>query len=242
MDISRTVDGMGEIGEQLYADLMRLRPDGLTANAWAVKAGVSRAIWADIRRHGNPSRKTLEKLLTAAESNLAEFEALRIGPAPADQLQPLSPQLGEAARPWRQAPLAPLPVVASQPAGEWDGTGSGLEAIRISSGQVIDRLARPPSLAADPDAYAVTIVGDSMWPRFRPGRRVAVSPAAPVGIGDDVLVVLTGDGDKSRKALLKELVRRSAASVELRQFNPDKTFVVEAGGIESIYKVAGEVI
>ena len=65
-------------GAQLFEDLMRFLPDGMTANAWAVKAGVSRTIWADLRRHGNPSRRTLEKLLSAAGSSLAEFEALRV--------------------------------------------------------------------------------------------------------------------------------------------------------------------
>ena len=66
----------------LYRDLMRLKPDELTPNGWAVKAGVSRTVWSDMRRHGNPSRRTLEKLLDAAGSSLAEFEALRIGRAP----------------------------------------------------------------------------------------------------------------------------------------------------------------
>jgi hypothetical protein len=32
----------------------------LTLNAWAVNAGVSRTVWANIRRHGNPSRRTLK--------------------------------------------------------------------------------------------------------------------------------------------------------------------------------------
>ena len=64
---------------QVYRDLMRFKPEGLSPNAWAVKAGVNRTVWADMRRHGNPSRKTLEKLLVAAGSSLAEFEALRIG-------------------------------------------------------------------------------------------------------------------------------------------------------------------
>ena len=63
----------------VYRDLMRLKPEGLSPNAWAVKAGVSRTVWSDMRRHGNPSRRTLEKLLAAAGSSLAEFEALRIG-------------------------------------------------------------------------------------------------------------------------------------------------------------------
>ena len=64
----------------IYRDLMRFKPDELTPNAWAVKAGVSRTVWTDMRRHGNPSRRTLEKLLAAASSSLAEFEALRLGP------------------------------------------------------------------------------------------------------------------------------------------------------------------
>ena len=66
----------------LLIDLMRFKPDMMSANAWAVSAGVSRTVWTDIRRHANPSRRTLEKLLAAAGSSLAEFEALRIGVPP----------------------------------------------------------------------------------------------------------------------------------------------------------------
>ena len=64
-------------GTRLFEELMRFRPDGMTANSWVVKAGVSRNFWNDLKRHGNPSRRTLEKLLAAADSSLAEFEALR---------------------------------------------------------------------------------------------------------------------------------------------------------------------
>ena len=39
-----------------------------------------------MRRHGNPSRRKLEKLLSAAGSPLAEFEALRIGATSAAQV------------------------------------------------------------------------------------------------------------------------------------------------------------
>ncbi len=234
---------MGTLGEQLYEDLMRLRPEGLSANAWAVKAGVSRTIWMDIRRHGNPSRKTLEKLLAAADSNLAEFEALRIGPPPGSGgPKPFSSQLGEAGSAWRHAPLSPLPVVESRPGGEWGGSGTQLEVIRLVPDQVVDRLARPSSLAGDSQAYALTVVGDSMWPRYRPGRRVAVSPASPIAIGDDVLLLFRREGEEDQEGLLKELVRRSATALELRQFNPDKTFVVPADAIEAVHKVVGEVI
>lgn len=222
----------------IYRDLMRFRPDGLSANAWALKAGVSRTVWADMKRHGNPSRRTLEKLLTAAGSSLAEFEALRIG-ADGSAHAAGSAVSDASARGWAPAPIDPLPLLSCELDGEWGREGSRIELIEIRSGELVDRLPRPPSLAADREAYAITIVGDSMWPRFRPGRRVAVSPRSPVAIGDDVVVRLKSEDD-GELALLKELVKCTGAQVELRQFNPDKVFTVDAADVQSIHKVAGE--
>ena len=106
--------------------------------------------------------------------------------------------------------------------------------------ECIGSLPRPAGLAADPQAFAITVAGDSMWPRFRPGRHVVVSPRSPVSIGDDVLVRLKGG--PPHNVLLKELVRRTGDRLELRQFNPDIRFSVEADQIEAIQKVAGEII
>ena len=221
----------------IYRDLMRFKPEQLTPNGWAVKAGVSRTVWADMRRHGNPSRRTLEKLLSVVGSSLAEFEALRLGsdpnPTPAAGLRDPS------GRTWTPASLPPLPLIASNLAGEWSGQ---LEMSGIRRDELLDRVPRPIALAGDPDAYAVTIVGDSMWPRFRPGRRIAVSPRSPVAIGDDVLVVLRSDTPEAPPVLIKELVRRTSDFLELRQFNPDVSAQVAADDIESIHKVVGELI
>ena len=62
-------------------------------------------------------------------------------------------------------------------------------------------------LGQPPGAIAST---RSMWPRFRPGRRVVVSPGSPVAIRDDVLVRLSGEGqpNSSFRTMVKELVRR----------------------------------
>jgi hypothetical protein len=227
---------------QVYRDLMRFKPEGLSPNAWAVKAGVNRTVWADMRRHGNPSRKTLEKLLVAAGSSLAEFEALRIGGSGANGAVLAGEGVGESRRrAWTPQSLPPLPLRECALAGEWGESGSGIEMMEVRSIE-LDRLPRPQSLAGDSDAYAITMVGDSMWPRFRPGRRVAVSPHAPGAIGDDVLVRLRGGVEPGQLVLIKELVRRSAAFLELRQFNPATTFRVDANEIEAIQKVAGEVI
>ena len=231
------------VESQIYRDLMRFKPHGLSANAWAVKAGVSRTVWADMRRHGNPSRRTLEKLLVAAGSSLAEFEALRLDPVPLAGIA-APDRVGDRRPTWGAAPLQPLPLVGSQLAGEWGKPGSQVELTEIHPGEVLHQLPRPESLAGDPDAYALTIVGDSMWPRFRPGVRVAVSPRAPVAIGDDVLVRLGTTAERSgiERVLIKQLVKRTASSFELRQFNPDVVLCVDNDDVEAILKVVGELI
>jgi hypothetical protein len=226
----------------LYRDLMRLKPHELTPNAWAVKAGVSRTVWTDMRRHGNPSRRTLEKLLVAAGSSLAEFEALRIGEAPRSADGPAGMVGDVGSNGWRGAALPPVPLLYSSLGGQWSGEDGSAELILVDFDEVRDQVARPASLASDRNAYAVTMVGDSMWPRFRPGRRLLVSPAAPISPGDDVLVRLAGEGGGVARVLINEFVGQSASGVELRQFNPNATFKVEASAIGAIHKVIGEAV
>ena len=226
----------------LYRDLMRLKPDALTPNAWAVKAGVSRTVWSDMRRHGNPSRRTLEKLLAAAGSSLAEFEALRIGAEPLPFL-PASGAGDVRSAGWRPAPLPPIPLLATALGGEWQDDGRQIGWMELDPDRVAGRVERPTSLAADSQAYAVTVIGESMWPRFRSGRNLLVSPAAPVAIGDDVLVRLASRFKQGKvMVMVKELVRRGPDFVELRQFNPAVTFKVDASGIAAIHRIAGEAI
>lgn len=227
---------MPETGARLFEELMRFRPEGLSANAWAVKAGVSRTIWADLRRHGNPSRRTLEKLLGAAGSSLAEFEALRVG-APAPSPAGNGDALAESGRSWRGPLLAAIPSLLTRHAGEWGEPGRGIELLLVDRAKVIGKVDRPAALAADPAAYAVTMAGESMWPRFRADRRLLVSPAASVAVGDDVLVLLD-----MNHVLIGELARRTRSRLTLRQFNPDATFAVESVDVVAIHKVVGESI
>jgi phage repressor protein C with HTH and peptisase S24 domain len=126
-------------------------------------------------------------------------------------------------------------------AGEWGDPADKIELTELRTGAIVDRVVRPASLANDAGAYAVTIVGDSMWPRFRPGRRVAVSPRSPAAVGDDVIVKLRAGG-ASVPVLIKELVRSGGSTIELRQFNPDVTFSVGAEEVVAIEKVLGELV
>jgi hypothetical protein len=227
---------MRDEGSQLLEELMRFKPDGMTANAWAVQAGVGRTIWADLRRHGNPSRRTLEKLLSVAGSSLAEFEALRVGAPP--RIAAPSAGLAERGQAWRQAPLPPLPLFQSMQRGFWGDPDRGIGLMTIDRDMMADRLPRPTSLAAEHDAYAVTIVSASMLPRFRPGRQVAVSPSSPLGLGDDVLVTLADD----QGALIGELQRQTAEAIGLRQFNPPVGFELLADEFVAVHTIMGELI
>ena len=227
---------MANGGADLFEELMRFKPEGLTPNGWAVQAGVGRTIWADLRRHGNPSRRTLSKLLEAAGSSLAEFEALRAGRAavpagPADAL-------AEASRAWRQAPLPPLPLLMTEQGGFCDAWGTTVDLLLIERGSVVDRLPRPPSLAGDRAAYAISVVGGSMWPRFRQGRHVAVSPSASFAAGDDVLLILAG----GNRAVIGELRSSGGGRTALRQFNPPVEFSMSADNVDAIHKIIGELI
>jgi hypothetical protein len=227
---------------QLYRDLMRLKPDGWTANAWAVRAGVSRTVWTDMRRHGNPSRRTLEKLLAAAGSSLAEFEALRIGEAPpltpGKPLSAVTDRFGS----WPAGSPAPLPLIASAKGGIWQSAGAPIELTEIRTGAILDRLPRPPSLAGDAGAYAFATVGDAMWPRFRSGRRTVISPKEAIVPGDDVLVTLARKADGTASIFVAELVARLDGTMDLRQFNPDRTFSIATDQVEAVHKVVGELI
>jgi hypothetical protein len=228
----------------IYRDLMRFKPEQLTPNAWAVRAGVSRAVWADMRRHGNPSRRTLEKLLTAIGSSLAEFEALRLGHEPAtwDSAGRLD---DPRAQQWTPAQLGSLPLIRTTLAGEWDEPGSGIDLMQIWPSDWVERLSRPASLAGDAQAYAITIVGEAMWPRFKPGRRIAIAPRSSVAIGDDVLICLKPlagirEIAGAEPALMANLVGRTNEQLKLMQFNPKATFQIESLAVESIQKIAGE--
>jgi hypothetical protein len=63
-----------------------------------------------------------------------------------------------------------------------------------------------------------------------------------VAIGDDVLVRLRSGDTGGDRVLLKELVKRTADELELRQFKPEGIFSVAAANVEAIDKVLGELI
>jgi phage repressor protein C with HTH and peptisase S24 domain len=134
------------------------------------------------------------------------------------------------------APHKPVPLIGSAFGGEWE---TGIEMTELRFSEVLDHIPRPPFLQMDADSYALEIVGDSIAPRFEPGERAFVSPLSPVRIGDDVIVQLKNDQPQAGAALalIKRLTKRTPAFVELRQFNPDRTFEVPVERVSAIHRV-----
>lgn len=220
----------------MVEDLRRFMPDGMTLNGWAVLAGVNRTIWNDIRRHGNPSRRTMEKLLGAVGSSLAEFEALRVG-AVTDTVAGASGVLAErGADGWRGA--APTGLARHEAARGPILSFASLDVSTVRLGGPIPGafVPRPATAATDATAYAIAMPDRAMWPRFREGQILVVSPSAEARPGDDVLVRLLAPPGC---ALIGELGVRDARTVTIHQFEPDGDVTIEAAAVLTVERVLG---
>lgn len=118
----------------------------------------------------------------------------------------------------------PVSIVSGKPPrmlpvlGEAAG---GVDGQYLFNGNVLDWVACPPSLVNVPNAYAVWIDGDSMYPRFKSGELVYVHPGKPARRGDDVLVqVKPSEEDMPPRGFVKELVGYQGDRLLLKQFNP----------------------
>lgn len=226
----------------LYRLLKSIQPPSLSEAAWARKAHVSSSFFQDVRKGTRPRADNLEKVVAAAGYSIAQFYALE-APVRTEVAGTGISGTNEVRRAFfGEDPVPAMPLLGTAVGAESADIEEDVELTELHLGEVLDYLARPLSLQSDKDAYALTIVGDSMSPRFEPGERVAVSPRAPVAIGDDVIVQLRareGEDERVKMVLIKRLVRRTASHVELRQFNPEKTFRIEARRVAALHKVAG---
>lgn len=61
----------------LYDVLMSIKPEGLSVNAWASRAQVSRSFFADLKRRGvQPRTDTIARVVAAAGYTMAQFHNL----------------------------------------------------------------------------------------------------------------------------------------------------------------------
>lgn len=106
--------------------------------------------------------------------------------------------------------------------------GEAIEQTTLNSAEAITYFRRPVLLDGRSDIYGLYVQGSSMSPRFRDGATLFVEQRKQPKIGDDAVVYLRCpdevDGERPSSVLIKSLVRKTSAFVELEQFSPPLTF------------------
>ena len=226
----------------LYDRLMAVRPPGLSQNAWRLKAGLSSAVFTDIRRRGAAKHDTIEKLLDAIGVTFAEFEAGVVQPEkeapPAAVRAPFLAFRGQD-RP-RDVPIRGTAECADIEV-EGNDARVTVETMALDADEVIDYARRPATLDNRRDVYAIYFRGHSMTPRYEPGELAYVDPVRPPRAGDYVIVQMRGvdglEGERIVVVMAKRLVRQSSSFYELEQFNPATTFRVARRDVAHLHRI-----
>jgi len=174
---------------------------GLSPSGLARKAGLDPTSFNVSKRRADdgrvrwPSTESLAKILAATGARLEDFTSLVMGARALSDSRPKGRS---------RIPLIGMAQAGAE--GFFDDGG-------YPAGAGWDEVELPAT--TDANAYALTIAGDSMEPVFREGDAIVVSPAAPVRVGDRV-VVRAANG----AVMAKLLVRRTASRIELASLNP----------------------
>ena len=121
-----------------------------------------------------------------------------------------------------------------------NGHPVAIEQTEINMAAPIDYIARPTALAGRSEWYVIIVAGHSMEPRFDHGRRLLANGKRPPRVSDDVVVQLRRPIDQSEEAsavLLKQLVKRKAQTIVLRQFNPAIEFEVPNEAVLAVHPI-----
>jgi phage repressor protein C with HTH and peptisase S24 domain len=118
------------------------------------------------------------------------------------------------------------------------GASCGDDGLFELNGQILGFARRPPKLVGVKDIYALYVYGDSMVPWREPRSIVFVHPHQPIEIGDYVVVQLVPEkGTSTPRAYLKRLVRRTADSLRLHQYNPPQDISLPMKRVKSVHRV-----
>ncbi len=205
---------------------------GMSLEAVSRKAGLDKTyLRKTFDRGGAPRSNTLHALAQALEVPESWFFS-------DDDVEPTaSPLPGNDVAPAN----VDIPARQSMPADvEVLGTAAGSHAggaFQLEPGVVVDRVRRPPALAASPNVYALYIEGDSMVPEHNPGDLRFIHPDRPPRIGDSVVVQMQNGPHESVAATIGHLHRRTATQIVIGKLNPEREIYIERNLVISVHKV-----
>lgn len=96
----------------------------------------------------------------------------------------------------------------------------------------------PPQLSEISGAYAVSISGDSMYPRYEDGEIAFVDPTRRVKKGDYVVAQIVVDEYGPPQAYVKKFIRHNSSELVLEQFNPAKELHFPHERVVSVHFIA----
>lgn len=113
----------------------------------------------------------------------------------------------------------------------------GIDGEFVLNGNKLDDIFAPPSISEIHGAYAVTVAGDSMAPRYEDGETVLVDPTRRVVRGDYVVAQVQTEESGPLLAYIKRFVRHNAQELVLEQFNPPKELRFPHEAVASVHYV-----
>ena len=204
----------------------------------------------ELERRGRGAQTALAEHLGIRASVMSKILNMdrKISAEEADRIRAWLGQLGEPAPP-AASRLAPSPVRRSSQAltpvdlrrqdlPVWAAVQGGEEGAMVITASPIDWIARPRELEVV-DAFAVFLIGDSMYPRYDHGDQLYIHPHRPPKGGDDCLFIRQVD-DTSFLGLAKTLVRPGADKWRVRQFNPAREFDLDRRKWPKAWKIVGK--
>jgi hypothetical protein len=207
-----------------------LTASGESMRSLSLKVGsnetlVRKILAGDSRNSRGDTLRRFAEVIGVDVASLTDDEA----PAPAPNVAP-APGLVVPA--FATLPLD-LPVYGTAAGSNGDG------AFIFSTHDVVDRVRRPASLAANKVAYGLYVEGDSMEPQLYAGELIIADPAKKPRPRDRVvLVIARPDGEAHESmAYVKELVRITADKVIVRQFNPARDLEFPKASVASMHRV-----
>lgn len=143
---------------------------------------------------------------------------------------------------------SPFDLPNAQIRGKLEGVGKripvygqavgGIDGEFIMNGIALYEVLAPPSVSHSAGAYAVTVSGDSMAPRYEDGEVCFVDPKRRVKKGDYVIAQIRLEDEGPLLAFVKKFIRHNAVELVLEQFNPAKEMRFPANQVQSVHYIA----
>lgn len=121
-----------------------------------------------------------------------------------------------------------IPLYGQAVGGEWGEF--------VLNGNKLADIFAPPILSQVAGAYAVTVAGESMSPRYFDGEVVFVHPRKRPVKGDFVVAQIRNPGDENNPlAYVKRFVKWNSSGLTLEQYNPPKELRFDHADVVSVH-------